>query len=92
MAVYFRAHPNALALMESMVDEYMEETVLPKIVERAQRIVPIDTGVLKESIHYTSEDHKYYVGSDEEYALHVEVGTSKMAAQPYLRPAINTTL
>lgn len=31
---------------------------------------------------------KWVVGSDVEYAAYVEFGTSKMAAQPYLRPAL----
>jgi hypothetical protein len=29
----------------------------------------------------------YSVGTNTEYAIYVEFGTSKMAAQPYLRPA-----
>jgi hypothetical protein len=30
---------------------------------------------------------EYVVGTNVEYAVYVEFGTSKMAAQPYLRPA-----
>ena len=30
-----------------------------------------------------------YVGPSVEYAVYVELGTSKMAAQPYLTPAVN---
>ena len=33
----------------------------------------------------------YVVGTDVEYAVHVEFGTSQMAAQPYLRPAAERT-
>lgn len=33
-------------------------------------------------------DHEAYVGSAVEYAVYQEFGTRKMAAQPYLRPAI----
>lgn len=91
-SVRFRLDPGASDALANMVDGYMETTVLPKIVDRAQRIVPVDSGDLQASIHYTSENHKYYVGADEEYAAHVELGTSKMAAQPFLRPAMTTTL
>lgn len=34
-----------------------------------------------------SEDVVYVVGTNVEYAAYVEFGTSKMSAQPYLRPA-----
>lgn len=30
----------------------------------------------------------YIVGSDVEYSIYVELGTSSMAAQPFLRPAV----
>ncbi|MFC5970076.1 hypothetical protein ACFPYI_01910 [Halomarina salina] len=33
----------------------------------------------------------YVVGTNVEYAVHVEFGTSQMAAQPYLRPAAERT-
>ena len=33
----------------------------------------------------------YVVGTNVEYAVHVEFGTSRMAAQPYLRPAAERT-
>lgn len=33
----------------------------------------------------------YSVGSNVEYSIHVEYGTSRMAAQPYLRPAAEQT-
>lgn len=32
----------------------------------------------------------WVVGTSVEYSVYVEVGTSKMAAQPYLRPAVET--
>lgn len=58
----------------------------------AKRLCPVDTGRLRNSI-----DHKIGVdfdglvcriGSDVEYAKHVEEGTSTNSAQPYLRPAL----
>lgn len=32
--------------------------------------------------------HTVYIGTNVEYAPHVELGTIKMAAKPYLRPAV----
>ena len=34
------------------------------------------------------EEGKVYVGTNVEYAPYIEFGTSKMAARPYLKPAI----
>jgi hypothetical protein len=35
-----------------------------------------------------AENVEYRVGTNVEYAVYVEFGTSKMRAQPYLRPAV----
>lgn len=57
--------------------------VLKAIYEESQRLVPVDTGNLKESGEYDSTS----VGYGADYAAHVEFGTVKMEAQPFLRPA-----
>lgn len=58
----------------------------------AKTIVPVDTGRLKNSLTHVEKkkgNEQYTeVGSKVEYASYVETGTSKMKAQPYLRPAI----
>jgi HK97 gp10 family phage protein len=65
---------------------------------RAQRLVPKRTWVLHDSISVTTERTGARVtttvgaGDDDvDYAMHVERGTSKMRAQPYLRPAFAQT-
>lgn len=71
-----------------------------RIVARAKAKCPVDTGRLRDSIRIfpksvpggrgvsigTSEGH---LGSDVHYAFFVEYGTSKMAAHPFLRPALD---
>ena len=57
------------------------------IVKSAKEIVPVDTGALKESITYEVDGNSVTVGSPLNYSVYVELGTSKMGAQPYLRPA-----
>ena len=50
----------------------------------------VRTGRLRNSISYgvdTSEP-AVYIGSNVEYAPYVELGTSKMMARPYLKPAV----
>lgn len=63
------------------------------IVTRAQAIVPIDTGALRNSITYrvehTGGQWHIIIGAYTDYALFVELGTVRMSAQPYLRPAID---
>lgn len=64
------------------------------IVERkAKQNCPVKTGTLKRSItHVVNEDGtKAVVGSNVEYCPHVELGTSKMSAQPFLRPALESS-
>lgn len=58
------------------------------ITADAKRIVPVDTGALRNSIQYTKiSDLEAEVGTNIEYAPHVEFGTIKQRAQPYLTPA-----
>ncbi|RLE37706.1 HK97 gp10 family phage protein, partial [Candidatus Woesearchaeota archaeon] len=59
------------------------------IVDEARSIVPVRTGYLRSTIYYERKGkHKLIVGAKAHYAGYVEYGTRKMAAQPYLRPAI----
>ena len=53
----------------------------------AKRLCPVDTGNLRNSITHTADEDTAYIGTNVEYAPYVEFGTSKTAAQPYLRPA-----
>lgn len=55
----------------------------------AKRACPVDTGNLRNSITHAVEsaDDAVYIGTNVEYAPHVELGTSRQKAQPFLRPA-----
>lgn len=46
------------------------------------------TGNLRNSISHAHDDTTAYVGTNVEYAAYVEMGTSKMAARPFIRPAV----
>jgi len=64
------------------------------IVERdAKTKVPVDTGRLRGSIshkdeNFGSDNPAVTVGTSVDYAKHVEFGTSRQAAKPYLYPAL----
>lgn len=58
----------------------------------AKQGCPVDTGRLRSSITneigQDGEGLLAVIGTDVEYAPYVELGTSKMAAQPFLLPAL----
>lgn len=55
----------------------------------AKRLCPVDTGRLRNSItHQINDSEKsVYIGTNVEYAPHVELGTYKASAHPFLAPA-----
>jgi HK97 gp10 family phage protein len=60
------------------------------IAEAAENMCPVgETGNLKASIFVRYVSNNVEVGFSESYASYVEFGTYKMAAQPYLRPAVD---
>ena len=67
------------------------------IVENeSKRICPVDTGRLRASITHKIEEKKDeitgIVGTNIEYAIYVEYGTSRMKAEPYLRPSLQKNI
>lgn len=55
----------------------------------AKDLCPVDTGRLRNSITHVVDEAAgaVYIGTNVEYGPYVELGTEKMAAQPYLKPA-----
>ena len=53
---------------------------------------PVDTGNLRSSISHGSDEEKATIGTNVEYAVNVEKGTSKQKAQPYLTPAVENNI
>ena len=62
------------------------------VEEGAKKDCPVDTGNLRDSIDYDVKDDKAIVGTNVEYAPHVEYGTIKMKAKPFLRPAFDNNM
>jgi len=90
MAVRIVISGGAVPGLESALSEKME-IIVARVVRNAQRIVPVDTHNLQDHIEgdVGLESGKVVgrVGTDVEYGIYVEQGTSRMAAQPWLRPA-----
>ena len=67
------------------------------VASEARKIVPVDTGRLRNSITTSGpvpsgKGFVAFVSTNVKYAVYVELGTYKMKAQPYLRPALRKVL
>lgn len=76
-----------LRQFHSAIEVAMEEVGM--VAEGYAKILcPVDTGRLRNSItHGMVDDHTVAIGTNVEYGPHVELGTVRQKAQPYLRPA-----
>lgn len=65
------------------------QTAARQVESAAKAAAPEDTGTLKESIHIVpmATAGSVTITADARYAVFVEFGTSKMAAQPFMFPA-----
>lgn len=77
---------EVLSLFDTAADRGLEAIGL-QAETYAKKICPVDTGRLRNSISHAAQLGSAYIGTNVEYAPHVELGTSKMAARPFLRPA-----
>lgn len=88
-------YPEALAQLLASENGPVAKDLLRRVlrVERsAKQACPVDTGRLRASITHRLEQDSQglygLVGTNVKYALPVEFGTGRMAAKPYLRPAL----
>ena len=92
---------DARAFLASL-DDYQEDVLegLQKDIEKAaltleknaKQNCPVDTGKLRASISTEVGNLEAEVGTNVEYALYVEFGTSKQSAQPFMRPALDKAI
>ena len=79
------------------IERSLEETG-DEAVKIARRLVPVDTGKLRASIHRSPIHHRGGIAevdliadatndSGEEYGVYVELGTQHTRAQPFIEPA-----
>lgn len=74
------------------VQKMLEDTG-DTLVAQMQAVVPVDTGRLRNSIRKNVTTGSVTVGPvDVEYASYVEYGTSRMKAQPYIRPSVDKVI
>lgn len=85
-----------LVRLHRVVDERLVHPVTDAVAEDARRYVPVLSGDLLSTIEaeHLDGEGRVHCGDIErgiDYHLYQEFGTSKMAAQPYMRPALYKT-
>lgn len=87
--IVFNRIPQLIAAVEAN-SRSAPKRVADRIAATARTLVPVDTGALRASIESVSveagKEADVIVGK--EYGIYVELGTYKMAAQPFLYPAV----
>lgn len=89
MGINFTIKDNSdlfLNALPEQVEQAMEAVGL-QAERHAKEECPVDTGRLRNSISHSASGNSAYIGTNVEYAPYVEMGTSRMGAQPYLKPA-----
>ena len=82
---------NVLNEADRLIKDKLTQSAL--LVERtAKQICNVKTGTLKRSITHEVEARRAIVGTNVEYGPFVELGTNKMSARPYLRPALEQNM
>ena len=93
--ISFRVEDNSrevIRQMENKIKDALREAGLFAEGEAKLR-TPVDTGNLRGSIsHKMRGDTEVQIGTDVEYALYIEKGTSSQSAQPYLTPAVEENI
>lgn len=88
MPVTFVSHAPECLSAEQKARNKALEIIGGKAESYAKKLCPVDTGRLRNSItHQQMDEHTEVVGTNVEYAPYVELGTHRMKAKPYLRPA-----
>ena len=75
--------------LDRNADQVLHSIAL-QVEAEAKPLAPVDTGALVNSIHTEKvEDGLYRISDGVEYGIYQELGTSRMAAQPFMVPAIS---
>ncbi len=73
------------AVIQEAVHAKMEDAATVGL-QVAENLAAVDTGFMKSRLDVEVTDTQIILTDDADYAVFVELGTSKMAAQPFLVP------
>lgn len=81
-----------LAAFAGKIEKAVEaelDVVGADMVDLSRSIVPVRTGFLRDSIYHQTSGFELEFGAEADYSSYVEFGTYRMAARPYMRPALD---
>jgi hypothetical protein len=89
----FKQHAAGVVIAGQLISKGVAE----EIAEVAAGLVPVDSGKTKKSIRVEKRGKEYVVivdrfGDKPEVPIYLEIGTFKMAARPFLKPASDLVL
>ena len=88
MSVIFISHAKECLTAEAAAKSRALEIIGGRAESHAKAACPVRTGNLRNSItHQQESENVEVIGTPVEYGPYVELGTSRMKAQPFLRPA-----
>ena len=88
LSTYGRAKRSSLEIIGMEAERFAkEELSKPKPHKDGTSRPNVDTGLLRNETTHAVEDDAVYVGTNTEYAPHIEFGTIHSQAYPFLRPA-----
>ena len=91
MGTNFKINKNAINNIKRALEEGLEDST-DTLKNKIKQNAPKDTGKLKKSIEKEKIDSlNIKVGTDTEYAPHVEFGTFKQSANPFFRSAVRSS-
>jgi hypothetical protein len=73
------------AIIQAAAHQKMEDAATVGL-QVAENVVPVDTGFLRSRLDVEVTDTQIILSDDADYAVFVELGTYKQAAQPFLVP------
>lgn len=87
--VYWQS--GELAKLMDEANEFVDAEILPEVAKDMRRMVPVDTGNLRDGIEVLGDGRIGITANNEQgqsYVEFVEFGTENAAAQPFIRPAL----
>lgn len=91
MAIDVKITDNSDEILDALSEQIEQALIAIGLTAEsyAKQECPVDTGRLRNSITNAvrTDEKAVYIGTNVEYAAFVELGTSRMKARPYLRPA-----
>ena len=78
----------AMEVVSQAMGQFADEEIQRAIYDTPPSPNYVRTGDLQRSISQSSDKNKACVGTNLEYAPYNELGTSKMSARPFIKPAV----